>query len=559
MCEAQQTAGMFRIVIADDEEVMRNILAKKIAGSGGPWSVAGTAGNGKQALEMIKQYGPDILITDICMPLMDGLELAGEAVKLNRDIKIVIISGYDDFAYAKKAITLGISDYLLKPFLPDELFSVLKKITGEIEDKTKQYANMMEKQRYFEDNLSWARELFLTKLVKGPGAIPAEKNSEIADSPGTVGIDLSGTCFAAGILCFISGDGVPPEDDSLSGKAWDYISSPKGEFFPPDLKCYFFHSGDKLPSVLFTGSRSAPGIFKTGIEEGILKMNLSVKKYFGLRCFCILGSVSCQKEGIGRSYREGFRLWQSTLDTGREVIFYEALPGKKTPEDPCPRRLREPEGQLLTRVEMGDLPGALGLLEDLLRYYAEMSLLGYDNYVFLMLAELALNISAIREKYSGDPLKEENREALARLKKHFSGGSLMDVRGTMRDYIRSCCAELSASGKNRGERIVIAVKELIESHLGDAEFNLERAAAMVYFSPSYVRQIFRHFTGTGFMEYLIRRRMETAGRLLANSGYKIQEVAEQAGYSNQRYFSSCFKKHYRCTPSDYRKSHTAGE
>jgi two-component system response regulator YesN len=547
---------MFRIVIADDEEVMRNIIAKKIAGSGGPWSVAGTAENGEQALEMIRQHGPDILITDICMPLLDGLELAGEAVKLNQDIKIVIISGYDDFAYAKKAIGLGISDYLLKPFLPDELFSVLNKITGEIEDRAKQHADIMEKQKYFEASLPWVRELFLAKLVKGTGAI-SEKNGETGDSPGTARIDLSGFCFTAGILCFISDDETLQVDEPLIEKVWDYLSSQKEKFFVPELKCYLFYSGEKLPSVLFTGARGGAGIFKTKIEEGIFKTNLSLKKYFGLRCFCILGGICCQKDGISRSYEEGFRLWQSTLDPNREVIFYEDLPRKKPKE--APPVARELEGRLLTRVEMGDPLGALDLLEDVLHYYAEISLLGYDNYVFLMLAELALNISAIGEKYPPGPLRDGKREALARLKRHFSSGSLMDVRGTMRDYIRSCCAELSTNGRNRGERIVLAVKDLIESHLGDAEFNLEKAASMVYFSPSYVRQIFRHLMGISFMEYLIRRRMETAGKLLANSGCRIQEVAERTGYSNQRYFSSCFKKHYRCTPSDYRKNHGAGK
>jgi len=93
---------------------------------------------------------------------------------------------------------------------------------------------------------------------------------------------------------------------------------------------------------------------------------------------------------------------------------------------------------------------------------------------------------------------------------------------------------------------------LIEKNIDNEEFGLEEASGKLYFSHNYIRQIFKQITGESFMEYLIRRRMETARELLKNGTLKIQDVAVKTGYSNQRYFASCFKKYYGCTPTEYR-------
>jgi two-component system response regulator YesN len=123
----------------------------------------------------------------------------------------------------------------------------------------------------------------------------------------------------------------------------------------------------------------------------------------------------------------------------------------------------------------------------------------------------------------------------------------------MRDYVVKCCELFSVLGRSHREKIFFTVKELIERHIGDEEFNLDTIASMVYFSPSYIRQIFRQISGKSFMEYLISRRMETAAKLLEKPGCKVQDVAEHTGYTNPHYFSICFKKYYNISPSDYRR------
>jgi two-component system response regulator YesN len=362
---------MLKIVIADDEAAMRDLLIKRINGSGKRYHVCGVAENGRDALEMVKSFSPEILITDICMPVLDGLELAGEACKQDKNIKILIISGYDDFSYAQKAIGLGVSDYLLKPFLPEELFAVLDKAADEIEDRKNLYAD---------------------------------------------------------------------KEDRIFAK----------------------HLGDQ-------------------------------------------------------------------------------------------------EEKLLIRIEMGSTEEAGEILDAILDKCAEMSKPEYENYIFIILVEIVISVSALVEKRLGSSLSWQDNKLLIRLKELFSHGfsrrNFSDLQDMIRGYVNICCEKIAGAGKSRGERIVFSVKELIERHIGDEDFNMETAAGLVYISPSYLRQIFKQVTGESFMEYLIRRRMETAGKLLLKPEGKIRDVAEQTGYSNQRYFAGCFKKYYHYTPTEYRKKY----
>jgi two-component system response regulator YesN len=538
---------MLRIVIADDEYIMRDLLAKKITSMGGDYHVVGVAENGRQALDLIKKHRPEILVADICMPLMDGLELAEEAAKINKDIKTIIISGYDDFSYAKKAIGLGICDYILKPFLPDELFAVLDKVKNEIGNRTKLNTDLMKKQKIFDDNLFYLQERFLMKLVKNTG-----KDINFFESAEMFQVDLLEDLFTIGVLRFISEDEISSVDGLLIEGAWEYIVMHKDELFDSTIKNYYFHTDDNLPMALFSGNNPLVH-FKAGIRTGFEKTNEQLRKRFGLKLYCVLGGIYDKKESIHRSYQEALKLWKSALEIGGILNFYEPGQSRKLTNQPDLAYCREQEEELLIQIETGDVKTALNTLDNILRHYADMLNMKYENYIFIMLIELVINISSALNRLSPDAQDPRQTELLARLKKHFLSCSLIDIRNIMRDYVAKCCELFSLLGRSHREKIFFTVKELIERHIGDEEFNLDTIASMVYFSPSYIRQIFRQISGKGFMEYLISRRMETAAKLLEKPGYKVQDVAEHTGYTNPHYFSICFKKYYNISPSDYRR------
>ncbi|AVM69428.1 DNA-binding response regulator [Lachnospiraceae bacterium oral taxon 500] len=132
---------MYKVLLADDEGLVRELLKKNLELSGLPVRVVATAGNGREALQKAEELRPDIVIADIVMPFMNGLEFLGQLQKKNLAVKTLIISGYDEFEYAQKAISLGVSEYLLKPFLPQELFAAVRKIIDRLEQKEEMTAN----------------------------------------------------------------------------------------------------------------------------------------------------------------------------------------------------------------------------------------------------------------------------------------------------------------------------------------------------------------------------------------------------------------------------------
>ena len=142
-----------------------------------------------------------------------------------------------------------------------------------------------------------------------------------------------------------------------------------------------------------------------------------------------------------------------------------------------------------------------------------------------------------------------------RIQERLRFSSLSDIRGLLQQYIENCCQQVSKQLKeNKTESLVKQIKMLIDNNLKNEEADLEWVALQMHFSISYVRQIFKQQTGEALGEYLIRKRMEKAGKLLQKTGLNIQEVAEECGYSDQRYFARSFKKFYGCTPTQFKKA-----
>ncbi|MDD3841029.1 MAG: response regulator [Clostridia bacterium] len=126
---------MYKIILVEDEEFVRNAIRDIIDWKALGFELVGEAGDGHQALELLEKVQPDVILTDICMPFMDGFELAKRAKEIYSTVKVVIITGYDEFEYAQQAVQLDVSDYILKPITPKEFSDTLKKIKNELDEE----------------------------------------------------------------------------------------------------------------------------------------------------------------------------------------------------------------------------------------------------------------------------------------------------------------------------------------------------------------------------------------------------------------------------------------
>ncbi|MCI7607936.1 MAG: response regulator, partial [Enterocloster clostridioformis] len=168
---------LYRIILVDDEEEVRQSIIRKIDWRGAGFCVVGDAENGEEALEKVEALEPDLILTDIRMPFMDGLSLAERVRQKYPSVKIVIFSGYDDFEYAKQAIKLNVTEYILKPVNVEELTAILKRIKSNLDDEIEQKRNVSLLRENYIRSLPILRDQFLNELVGStvPGNVLKEK------------------------------------------------------------------------------------------------------------------------------------------------------------------------------------------------------------------------------------------------------------------------------------------------------------------------------------------------------------------------------------------------
>ena len=201
----------YRVLLADDEEEIRAGISRKIDWSSLGFALVGEAENGQEALELAEQLRPDVVLTDIKMPFMDGLELCRRLKQSLPAAKLVVFSGFDDFEYARQAIGMDVSEYILKPINAPELMDVLNKLKDQLDRQRLERRDMETLRRRYEESLPVLREMFYARLLDGQ--IRADLIQERA---GRYEIELpQGTWAAALVQVDCLNEAGKPERDEL--------------------------------------------------------------------------------------------------------------------------------------------------------------------------------------------------------------------------------------------------------------------------------------------------------------------------------------------------------
>ena len=540
---AEMEKNRYRLLIADDEVYVRDLLVKNVRDSDADVEVVAVAGDGKEALEAAKVWKPNIIITDIAMPFINGLELIKELQKIGISSKNIIISGYDEFEYAKQAISLGVTDYLLKPFLPRELIEVLKKSTEELDNQKILNQNMNLLKEQVKSHVSLAREHFLKEVLENG----IKESSDTLEKAKELELNLKANYYIAGILRFQGG--------------WEFETQEKVEeflmligkgYFAFGLNIYAVGVDKTQLAILICGETSDERGFCQLVQMGLEKISASMEKYYHTILFCGLGAVKKSISDLKYSYQEALCVWRSTLDIRKEkkVRFYKAssqILQEHAEHTNAANEIREWKNRIRLAVKAGHQDEALSLLSGLMKSYVSIAN-HKTEYIGVSIGEL---IYALANDMEAEGYERESPEEIFEFEDKMKYGSLMDLKEILESYIKKCCQSIETdSGQTRANAMVKQVKMLLETNLKNPKIDLEWAAQNVHFSASYVRQAFKQITGEGFGEYLIRKRMEKAGMLLQKTEMRIQDIAAECGYDNQRYFASSFKKFYPSPPAE---------
>lgn len=538
---------MLKIFLVEDEFVVREGIKNNIDWKAHGYEFCGEASDGELAFPMIQKLKPDIVITDIRMPFMDGLELSRLIKKEMPWIEIIILSGYEEFEYAKESIKIGIAGYLLKPISSEDLLKEIDTLAEEIEEKNKEreirekYVKEME-----EAFLKEGKALFQYLVT---GSKPAAELFEIARR---LEIDLSALCYN---LVLIKIQSKHQAYDEYSGNVLEIEQR---------LRSLQASYGKKL--LVFDRDLEGQALlFKADSEEELQQLQdnyLCVMKeiladYDDIRYFGGVGTPVNRLRELPDSFekashafahrylmRESLILDSVEIDLGVSLEKEEFNIGNINPEQINKNKIYEflrvgdKEETVYFVEEFFKALGSDVLKSNIFRQYIIMD-------VYFCVIEFLENLQIGREEI--DP-----PDAMT--------GSMQSSKSTMDYFINVIQKALELREKtasNRYADIVQEIKHYIENNFADEELSLNLLASHVNFSPNHLSAIFSQQTGQTLIKYLTDFRMNKAKELLRCTGKRSSVVSMEVGYKDPHYFSYLFKKTQGMTPTQYRNGKNA--
>ena len=516
---------MYRVIIVDDEPVIRKGLRETIEWDSLGLEVAGEAADGIEALKLIKAVRPEILITDIRMPDMDGIQLIQEVKKLDFDVKITILSGYSEYDYLKAAIRLGVDNYLLKPIDNDELISNLKNAVSEIEKEAVVGLQIRQGSELLRSNT-------LRRLVTGN--ISLEELKEKADF---LNIAVNAEVFACA-ACAVPRQVPAAQREQLSRSlnrdiAVDLPGGSMISFVDGDGNLALLMAHDDVPDGREGVRRALEAVMARADGE---RIPLTVG----------VGRPATHLEGIQASYesaKESLEYGAFLKNSG--IIWYDRVP-QEAPQDRAFERIDY--DRMKGCIRRGDQDGLKKCLEETLDAMASEMTLSLNQAQNALMHIAVRMTECFHETYGSmntfrDPIDFDFAQLFAL--RRFS---------EMRAWLIELCGKLFSENKmvlGKGTSVVGLAVAYIAEHYREG-VTLKQVALHCHINTSYLGQIFKKETGSAFTDYVNAMRIREAQRLLANPTLKVYEIAEQVGFTDYHYFLKIFKKVTGITPTDLR-------
>ncbi len=518
---------LYTVVVADDEPELREAVCQMIRWEDIGLRLVGSAGNGLDALQLVEQLQPDLLLTDIHMPFISGVELARQVRELRPMTQIAFLSGYDDFEYAQQAIACDVISYLLKPIGMAELTAALADIRRKLEEKYQALRTPVP------GSGGWLEFVAPLLLDEFTGEEELDEAELAAQAVRAGLLEGPGEAVELAVLALEPRRGGAPAVDQAVARSCDLILS----------KTYRSRSvpaGGRILTLLVSGQ----GFDRLPVVLDELCQALG--RVWRLQCTL----------GVSRSTGA----WSKCRAACREAVDALRLSGPEAggihdlPQPAAERR--EPvtdAAELAARVESLIRTGSRAELEVCLG----TALAGPANRDAAVLQILA----AVQRVLFTETSAEEARQLWRRCRlpeELFAGGCGAELP---RRTINLCLAvrDLLADRRRDGVSLLCSqALEAINQGYMDEGISLSTVSERLHVSPNYLSANMKKHAGDTFINLLIKKRMEVAGELLKNTNLKILEVARRCGYSDQHYFSYCFKKYYGVSPVQLRRGRKEG-
>ena len=536
---------MYRVLLVDDEILVRDAIRKRIDWEGLGYELAGDCQNGKEAIEFVKEHPVDVVLTDICMPYVDGMELSHFLHDNYPEILIVIFSGFGEFEYAKKAIQYNVSEYLLKPVTAVELSEVLSNMRKKLESARKEeqkIRRLTKVSKEYQKNEQMIRSQAISSLV----TCSKDMGECIRNLEG-MGIFLDATDYRVAVLSI-----------DLYSELHEQNLEQRQE--SALMAFVVYNISDEIVSNYDAGIAYQESNNKTGI---LFKTNRpreffgTVKKICGEIQEKVYETMKLEISiAVGPYVKKADELHFS-YDRANEALSYRYLLGGNLLLDL--ESDAKFENDISLYIELTQLSEAVRKnqkreVERILKIIHDKIMESRVNKsrACLYMQQVIRTLSELVEKVHPDPrrIQEERNQLLGKISEKKTFEKAFDVvecyANGARDYLKM---ENSSSGKRQAMEAV----EYIKENYADPDLNLNGICAHLGISTSHFSSIFKEETGETFMEFLIRIRMEKAKELLEHTSLKNYEIAERVGFADPHYFGISFKKMTGKTPTEYAK------
>lgn len=511
---------MYKVIIVDDEKQIVDGLCKMIKWSEFGFSVCATARNGLEAIPLIKSHKPDLVMTDVRMPIMDGLKMLQHVREnISEDMEFIILSGFSEFQYAKKALQYSVKSYVLKPIDEAELYSILVEIKGLLDEK--EIRKSLEVKSYISDYI-YGDESTEYKMnlkneeVLGLRYIAVERHNEIGS--------------------LLSYSDVTEDEHSDLSKC---IAEKIGEF---NTRFVLRHTKNKCHMVV---GHSLLSSFEYDVKHLALSVNEFLWICKSLQVDILIGKKVSEFKNLHESV-QSIALCRNRLfyQKRRSIILYDDIKNDKF------ANLYDDEGaviKIITAFRKNETDKFIALVEQLIeslvdiQVVPEVALLHFDSImasVMQILSERNEDISHVLEYYSV-------------YKKVQNKTNIFELGRLLVEFCNYCIDFSFTSLRNDSVDIVTKTERYVNENYSE-QLRIADIAEHFFVNPAYLGQQYAKKRGCSLNHYINMVRIDKAKELLANTNHKIYEIAHEVGYDDSNYFSSKFVEYAGQTPSEFR-------
>lgn len=537
---------MYRVLLVDDEILVRDAIRENINWDKLDCELVGDCQNGQEAAEFVKANPVDIVLTDICMPYMDGMELSHFLHDNYPDIVIVIFSGFGEFEYAKKAIQYDVSEYLLKPVTAMELTGVLENMKEKVDQRKhekERLENLTKVSQDYRKNVQVIRSKAMEALVTC-----SQNVQESIYQLKNLGIELEASQYRVAVFDFdLYSDmyQIDMEKQQESALMAFVLFNISDEIVSQENAGIAYQEGNNRVCVLFYGdSVKTSGNMVLKICGEIQQ---KVKEVIGMDVSICVGNRVKHLEELIISYNNAFLALQyryllgggMLLDLenqklGINISLYEHL---QELTEALKSGRKERMDQVFSRMEE-EIKGAI----------VEKS------RACLYLQQIIRSVRNVYEMVEGD-FEKIQRKQDELLQKVTEQKTFQKAIGLVKEYAQQVMGELLELNSSSGQRQAVMAIDYIQNNYMDPNLSLNSLCSYLCISTSHFSTIFKEVTGETFMDVLIRTRMQKAKELLENTTMKNYEIAEKVGFSDPHYFGISFKKMTGKTPTEYARDY----